>query len=256
MSDKHEYSVQSLDRALDILEALGSEQEGLGVTEIADRVDLHKSTVHRLLSTLLERGYVEKNEKGSYHIGLKLIEVVSIYINSLELQTEARPYVAQISTDLGLTAHLGVLEGDQVIYIERMDMYSGVKLYSQIGLRVHAYCSSLGKCLLSNFSKEELDRIMKDCSFNKFTPNTISSLEELHRDLKEVRLRGYGMDDQEFDMNNRCIGAPIYDYRGEIIAAISASGHPSLLTQERVPSVANYVMEKARDISRSMGYLG
>ena len=255
MSDKHDNSVQSLDRALDVLEALASEQDGLGVTEISDRVDLHKSTVHRLLATLLDRGYVSKNEHGSYNIGLKLIEVVSVYLNSLELQTEARPHVAQISTDLGLTAHLGVLDGDQVVYIERMDMYSGVKLYSQIGLRVHAYCSSLGKCLLSNFSSEDLDKIMNDCSFTKFTPNTISSLEELHEELKLVRKRGYGMDDQEFSMNNRCIGAPIYDYRGEIIAAVSASGPPTLLTDERVPHVADYVKNKAGEISRSMGYL-
>lgn len=255
MSEKNEHNVQSLNRALDILESLSSEQEGLGVTEIAERVDLHKSTVHRLLATLLERNYVEKNEHGSYHIGLKLVEVVSVYLNSLELQTEARPHVAQISTDLGLTAHLGVLDGDQVVYIERMDVYSGVKLYSQIGLRVHAYCSSLGKCLLSNFSREDLDKIMKDCSFTKFTPNTISSLEELHEQLKDVRKKGYGMDDQEFDMNNRCIGAPIYDYRGEIIAAVSASGPPNLLTEERVPSVAQYVINKANEISKSMGYL-
>lgn len=255
MSEKNEHSVQSVDRSLDILEALASEQGGLGVTEIAKKVGLHKSTVHRLLSTLLERGYVEKNENGDYHIGLKLIEVVSVYLNSLELQTEARPHIAQISSELGLTAHLGILDGDQVVYIEKMDVYSMVKLYSQIGLRVHAYCSSLGKCLLSNYSKEELDTVMKDCSFNKFTPNTISSLEELHEELKKVRVQGWGMDNQEFDMNNRCIGAPIYDYRGEIIAAISASGPPTILTEERIPNVAEYVMKQAREISKQMGYI-
>lgn len=255
MPDKHEHSVQSVDRSLDVLEALASEQGGLGVTEIATKVDLHKSTVHRLLSTLLERGYVEKNDEGTYHIGLKLIEVVSVYLNSLELQTEARPHIAQISTELGLTSHLGVLDGDQVVYIEKMDVYSVVKLYSQIGLRVHAYCSSLGKCLLSNFSREELDIIMKDCSFNKFTANTISSLDELHEELKKVRVQGWGMDNQEFDMNNRCIGAPIYDYRGEIIAAISASGPPSLLTEDRIPNVSEYVMKQAKEISKRMGYI-
>lgn len=255
MADKNEHSVQSVDRSLDVLEALASEQGGLGVTEISTKVNLHKSTVHRLLATLLDRGYVEKNEDGDYHIGLKLIEVVSVYLNSLELQTEARPHIAQISTELGLTSHLGVLDGDQVVYIEKMDVYSVVKLYSQIGLRVHSYCSSLGKCLLSNYSREELDVIMKGCSFNKFTPNTISSLDELHEELKKVRVQGWGMDDREFDLNNRCIGAPIYDYRGEIIAAISASGPPNLLTEERIPNVAEYVMKQAKEISRSMGYI-
>jgi DNA-binding IclR family transcriptional regulator len=248
--------VQSLTRALDILEVLSTESGGMGVTKIADAVGLHKSTVHRLLSTLAERGYAEKTSGGTYRIGLKPIEIVSAHINSLELQTEARPYIAQISHELGLTSHLGVLEGDQVVYIERMDMYSGVKLYSQIGIRVPAYCSSLGKCLLSNYSKDDLDRILAGCTFTKFTENTICDLDAMHEEMKKVRKQGWGMDDREFDLNNRCIGAPIYDYRGEIIAAISASGSPHILTEGRIPEVAAFVREKAAAISHSLGYIG
>ncbi|MDR0885977.1 MAG: IclR family transcriptional regulator [Clostridiales Family XIII bacterium] len=248
-------AVQSVERALDILEALSIERRGLGVTEIATQVGLHKSTAHRLLSTLIDRGYAEKNADGIYRLGIKPIEVVSVYINSLELQTEARPYVAQISAELGLTSHLGVLEGDQVVYIERFDMYSGIRLYTQIGLRVNAYCSSLGKCLLSNFNTDQLDKILANCSFNKFTPNTISTLKDFHEEMKKVRRQGWAMDNQEFDLNNRCIGAPIYDYRGEIIAAISASGTPIVLPENRIEEVAAYVMEKASLISRSLGYV-
>ena len=247
--------VQSLDRALDIIEALSTEPDGLGVTELGMRVGLHKSTVHRLLATLVQRGYIGRHENGNYHLGLKLIEAASYYINSLELQTEARPYVAQISAELGLTAHIGVLEGDQVVYIERMDMLSTVKLYSQIGLRMHAYCSSLGKCLLSAFSTTELAKVMTDCSFNKFTPNTIASFEQLVLDLKQVRKRGWAIDNLEYSLNNRCIAAPIYDYRGEIIAAVSASGQPTVLPSERIEEVAAYVCKKALAISRSMGYI-
>ena len=251
-SDK---GVQSLERALDIIEALSTERDGLGVTELSKRINLHKSTTHRLLSTLASRGYVRRHDNGSYYLGLRLIETVSCYINSLELQTEARPYVAQITAELGLTAHLGVLEGDQVVYIERMDAVSGIKLYSQIGLRMHAYCSSLGKSLLSGFSSSELAKVMANCSFNRFTPNTISSLEELGQQLKQVRLRGWAIDDMEYDLNNRCIGAPVFDYRGEIIAAISASGPPSILTEGRIPIVADYVKAKAMLISNSLGYM-
>lgn len=148
--------VQSIERALDIIEALAIEERGLGLSEIAAKVGLHKSTVYRIIETLHKRGYVEKTHDNNYKIGLKLIEAVSCYINSLELQTEARPYVAQITAHLGLTSHLGVLDGDKVVYIEKMDLISSVKMYSQIGLRMHAYCSSLGKCLLANYSKESL----------------------------------------------------------------------------------------------------
>jgi DNA-binding IclR family transcriptional regulator len=254
--EQHVQHVQSVDRTLDILEVLATKNTGIGVTELAGEVGLSKGTTHRLLQALHERGYVEKRGDGTYKLGLKLIEVVSLYINNLELQTEARPYVAMIAAELGLTSHLGVLDGDQVVYIEKMDVYPGVRLYSQIGLRVHAYCSSLGKCLLSNYSKTEVDAILKDCSFNKFTPNTIDSLELMHEELKLVRRQGWAMDNREYDLNNRCIGAPIYDYRGEIVAAISASGSPTVLSDERISGVSEYLMEKAMAISRSLGYTG
>ena len=132
-------NVQSIDRALDIIEVLSDENEGLGVTEIAARIGLHKSTAHRIITTMANRGYISKTEKGTYKIGLKLIECVSCYINSLELQTEARPYVARIVSELGLTSHLGVLDGTEVVYIEKMDVYSNIRLYSQIGLHVHVF---------------------------------------------------------------------------------------------------------------------
>ncbi|MGN0658966.1 MAG: IclR family transcriptional regulator [Emergencia sp.] len=247
-------SVQSIDRALDIIEVLAEHQEGLGVTEISERVGLHKSTAHRIISTLAARGYINKTEKGTYRLGLKLIEAVSCYINGLELQTEARPYVAQITSELGLTSHLGVLDGDQVVYIEKMDVFSNVRMYSQIGVRVHSYSCSLGKCLLSNYSSDQVRRIMANCSFIRFTPKTLGSVDELIADLDLVRKRGWAIDDEEAEIGHRCIGAPIYDYRGDIIAAISASGPTSTLTVDRIQPVADYVRKQALEISRSMGY--
>jgi DNA-binding IclR family transcriptional regulator len=247
-------SVRSIERALDMLEALSEEKDGLGVTELSSRIGLNKSTVHRILQTLAKRGYVEKRE--NYHLGLKMIETVSYFINSLELQTQARPFVAQITAELGLTAHLGVLEGDQVVYIERMDVFSGIKLYSQIGLRMHAYCSSLGKCLLCGLSGEELEKVMENCAFNQFTPNTLASLNALKANLKTVRMLGWAIDNLEFSLENRCVGAPIFDYRGEIIAAVSASGPPAVFTSDRIEHVAQYVKAKAMAISRSLGYTG
>ena len=249
-------SVQSIERALDIIEALADYHDGLGVTEIATRIGLNKSTVHRILSTLMARGYVSKTDKGTYRLGINLIEVVSCYINNLELQTEARPYVAQTTAELGLTSHLGVLDGDQVVYIEKMDVFSNVRMYSQIGVRVHAYSCSLGKCLLSNYSASQVRTIMAECSFIKFTEKTLGSVDELIADLDLVRRRGWAIDDEESEKGHRCIGAPIYDYRGDIIAALSASGPVSLLTEDRIESVAEYVKKQALEISRSMGYTG
>lgn len=248
-------NVQSIDRALDIIEVLSQENDGLGVTEIASRIGLPKSTAHRIIATMAERGYLSRTDKGVYKIGLKLIEAVSCYINSLELQTEARPYVAQITAELGLTSHLGVLDGDQVVYIEKMDVFSNVRMYSQIGVRVHSYSCSLGKCLLSNFSANQIRKIMANCSFMRFTKKTLGSVDELLADLDKVRSRGWAIDDEEAEIGHRCIGAPIYDYRGDIIAAISASGPTSILTVDRIEPVAQYVRKQALEISKSMGYI-
>lgn len=253
MSDN---SVQSIERALDIIEVIAVSPRGKTLTEVAKAVDLHKSTAHRLLSTLQARGYVKRSDDGVYRVGLKLVEAVSFHINNLELQTEARPFIAKITATLGLTAHLGVLDEDKVVYIEKMDTISNPKLYSQIGLRSYSYCSSLGKCLLSNYSKEELYHILKDCSFIKFTPKTISNVEELYRELQQVRMQGFAIDDEEHEKGHRCIGAPIYDYRGDIIAALSASGDIRILTDDRISEVAQYVKDVANELSHIMGYTG
>ena len=173
----NDYGVQSIERALDIIEAVAANKNSAVLTKIAEKVGLHKSTAYRIISTLMHRSYLKKNADGTYKIGLKLIEAVSYYIDSLELQTEVRPYIAQITAKFGLTSHLGILEGDKVVYIEKMDIFSNIKLYSQIGLRMHAYCSSLGKCLLANFSNTQLRSIMGRTEFTRFTPNTITTIE-------------------------------------------------------------------------------
>ncbi len=250
-------SVQVINRVLDIIEQLSQSSVPMGPTGIAKATGINKSTVHRLLATLHERSYVEKNEKsGTYFIGPMLIELVSCYIGNLELQTEARPYLSALSMDLNLTAHLGILDGNDVIYIEKLVWFQPNKLYSQIGYRVPAYCSSLGKCLLACLSGEELEKTLSACKFEKHTENTITSLEMFKKQLRQVRDQGWAIDNQEYIVGHSCVGAPIYDYRGDIIAAISASGASAVITPEYLPVVVQEVKSTASQISKRMGYLG
>lgn len=254
MSDDR--GVQSVERALDIIESAADEQEGKNLTEIAADTGLHKSTAYRIINTLVRRGFLTREDNGNYRIGHKLIETVSFYINELELQTEARPYIAEISAFLGLATYLGVLEGENVVYLEKIAGPLALNSFSQSGARVPAYCSSLGKCLLSGLSVDRLEKSMKDCSFIKFTPATISGIEELHQELIKVRRQGWAIDDEEYEPGHRCIGAPIYDYRGDIIAAISVSGDKHVLTDERIEEVAEYMVKNAMEISVKLGYPG
>lgn len=247
-------SAHVVDRVFSILEYLSLSPESKGPTEIASATGLHKSTVHRLLSSLCERGYAEKTPAGTYHIGVKLVEIASNHINNLELQTEARPLLNELHNELGLVVHLGILDHNEVVYVEKMDISRNLRLYTQIGMRVPAHCSSLGKCLLASLSGDDVDYLLHKTKLEQYTPNTITSISEFKAHLRQVRQQGWAMDNEEYITGNRCIASPVYDYRGEVIAAVSASGPASLLVDERIPKVVKKVRETSAEISRRLCY--
>jgi len=246
--------VQSLDRAFDILELLSREQHGLALTEIGNRLDLHKSTVYRLLQALKQRGYIEKNAKGSYRLGMEFIELSSLYLNNLELKTEAQPILRELSSLSGNTAFLATLQESEVVYIDKMETFNSLRKYSIIGQRAPLYCTALGKSMLTGKTEEQIRRLYRDRELTVFTEKSISSVDDLIEEIENTRRRGWSLDDEEYEEGLRCIGAPIRDYRNEVIAAVSTSGYASVITRERVEEIAAYVVKAARDISQLMGY--
>ncbi|MCJ7834202.1 IclR family transcriptional regulator [Cuneatibacter sp. NSJ-177] len=250
-----EDQVRVIDRVFDILEQLAQADSPMTLAELCKATEMSKSTVHRLLSSMCARQYVEKRSDNTYAIGYKLVETVSTHINGLELLTESKPFLSQISHELELTTHLGILDHHDVIYIEKMDLYPNTRLYTQVGYRSPAYCSSIGKCLLACLSGDELEEALYRCEFQKFTPNTITDLRELKRVLRVVRKQGWAMDNEEYQLGHRCVGAPIFDYRGTAVAAVSASGSIEMLSDDRLDLVISQVRKAAQDISRRMGYV-
>jgi DNA-binding IclR family transcriptional regulator len=249
-----EKGAQLIDRLLDILELLSLEKDGLGVTEIGNRTGLHKSTVHRIVSALAERGYIEKVPGRSvYKIGLKLVEISSVYLNSVELKTEAAPFLRELTARLGQPTHLAILDGTDAVYIEKVDMLNSIRLYSQIGRRIPVYCSALGKCLLSGLHGTEAEEILKKCSFEKFTAKTLDKAEVL-RQIRAVPADGFAIDDEEHDEGIRCIAAPVFDYRGKVIAAVSVAGPAASIAPGKDRETAGLVREAALNISKRMGY--
>jgi len=250
-------TVQSIDRAFDILEVLAVEKNGLGVTEIGNRVGLHKSTVHRLLTAMAEKGYIEKNEDtGMYRLGLKFVELCSLYLNSVELKTEAQPYLRQLAALTTQPVHLATLVDGEAVYIDKVESYNSIRMYSAIGRRVPVHCSAVGKALLSGKDENEIRQILESRELKAFTPNTITDVEKILREVHEVKLRGWAEDDEEHEEGIRCIAAPIYDYRRQVIAAISTSGNKSIISKEKTEEFVQYVIKAACDISRRMGYTG
>jgi Transcriptional regulator len=251
MADK---GIQVIDRAFDILEILAFEKDGLGVTEIGNRLGLHKSTVHRILGTMVKRGYIEKTrDRGLYKVGLKLVEISSVYLNSVELKTEARPYLSALMSKLGQPVHLATLDDCDVVYIDKIEQVNSIRLYSQIGRRVPAYCSALGKCLLSGLSDEEIEIRLSKMNYVGHTNYTITKKEELFRQIVEVRRNGWAIDDEEHELGVRCVAAPIFDYRGKVVAAVSLSASTNVFSRDRVDEFAKYVMDTAHEISLRLG---
>ena len=247
-------NIRVVDRVFDILEALSSSRKPMSLAEVSKTTGLSKSTTYRILTSMVDRRYVERDEDGGYNLGYKFIETASSRINSLELLTEAKPCLSRMLWDLNLTTHLGVLEGAEVVYMEKMDVYPNTRLYTQVGYRSPAFCSSMGKCLLSCLSGEELSHVLDYCDFHRYTPNTICDRDELVSHLRRVRGNGWAMDDEEYQLGHRCVGAPVFDYRGTAVAAISASGTVTELADAKVDMVATEVMSAARHLSRRMGY--
>jgi IclR family KDG regulon transcriptional repressor len=246
--------VQSLDRAFDILELLSREQHGLNLTEIGNRLDLHKSTVYRLLQALKQRGYIEKSARGSYRLGMEFIELSSLYLNNLELKTEAQPILRELSSLSGNTVFLATLQESEVVYIDKMETHNSLRKYSIIGQRAPLYCTALGKSMLSGMAEDQIRKLYRGIELKVFTDRTIHDVEALVEEIDQTRRRGWSLDDEEYEEGLRCVGAPIRDYRAEVIGAVSTSGYASVITRERVEEIAVYVVKAARDISQRMGY--
>lgn len=251
-----EENVRVVDLVFDIIEQLAASHSAMSLSEIAKETGMSKSTVHRLLSSMCARHYVEKNADNTYSIGYKLMETVSLHINNLELLTEAKPFLSDLMRDLHLTAHMGILDGCDVVYLEKMDIYPNTRLYTQVGFRSPAYCSSMGKCLLSCLSGDDLEEALYGCDFKRYTPNTITDIREFKRYLRVVRRQGWAMDNEEYQLGHRCVGAPVYDYRGTPVAAISASGSITQLSDRNLEAVIQEVKSAAASLSRRMGYVG
>lgn len=249
--------VQTLDRALKIIELLALHSEGFGVTEIGQRVGLHKSTVHRLLSHLVAQGYIEKDEtRAVYTLGLKFIELASLRLNQVELKTEAGPHLRKLAGRLNQPIHLAILSDTDAVYIEKIEPQAHLRMYSQIGKRIPVYCSSLGKCLVSEWPLPELAALAQRLNFQAFTPTTIATKEAFLADVALTRERGWSLDDAEHEPGIRCIGAPVRDFTGRIVAAISASGTIGMITAENDTRIGALVVETANAISRRLGWIG
>ncbi|MCR4436608.1 MAG: IclR family transcriptional regulator [Clostridiales bacterium] len=257
MKDRDDNLVQSVDRAITLLEALAEGENGYGITELSNVTGLHKTTVFRLLNTLMSRGYVEKDLKSDkYRLGIRLLLLGSAILDRMDLRNTARPYIKELSDDTKEVVHLAILDEGEAVYIDKVESPDhSIRIYSQIGKRSPLHCTALGKVLLSGLSDSEVEKIIKAKGLKKYTEKTITDFQQLKEEIALTRERGYGFDEIEHEEGIRCVAAPIYDRRGKIVAAISISGPIIYITQERMAELTEKITRTAKAISCQLGYL-
>lgn len=245
--------VKSVDKAIEILDILSSSNGPLGITEISESISLPKSTVSRLLSTLLYRGLV-KQEKTTkkYGLGIKLFELGREFLNKLDLRDVVKPFLEELVKEINETGHFVIEDQGEVVYIDKVETTHSLRQYSQIGRRAPLHCTAVGKVILAHKSKEEINLIIKTKGLKRFTDNTITSFERLETELKEVLIKGYAVDNEEIQEHLRCVAAPIFNYNGEVIGAISISG-PTIRVKD-VENISEKVKKTAQKISELLGY--
>jgi IclR family KDG regulon transcriptional repressor len=227
----------------------------LGISELSRRLRLGKSSVHRFISILKQLGYVSKNENNKkYSATLKLFEIGAMVRGRNRLVNIARPYMEELGDRFHETINLGLLDGNEVVYVDKVESIHTLRIDLAIGRRVPSYCTALGKIFLAYLPEKDLERYCGEAHFEAMTQKTITSRTELVKNLNLVRKEGIAVDDRELDHQIRCIAAPIRDNSGGVIAALSIAGPTTRLTIERLKSFKRPLIEATRKISQKLGY--
>jgi DNA-binding IclR family transcriptional regulator len=248
--------IQSIDRALQVLELFSLEKPEWGVTEISKVLNIYKSNVHNILSTFAEKGFVKKDSKtDKYKLGIKFFELGSVVIKNMDLRRIAHPHIEKLSKEFNETVHLGVLDEGRVVSIEREESNKGLCSHIEIGRRAPLYCTAVGKAIMSYLSEDEINLIIKEKGLEKYTENTITNKEELEKEFLKIRKQGYAVDNMEHEEGVRCVAGPIRDYNGKVIASMSISGPAFRIDESNIPNIAKRVKECCNYISKEMGYI-
>lgn len=232
-----------------------AEHKSLGITELAQIVHGSKSTVYRFLQTMKMLGFVsQEGDHDRYSLTLKLFEVSAKALDHIDLISLAEPHMVRIGELTKEALHLGIRDGDNIVYIHKVDAQYNLRMESRIGGRNPLYSTAIGKVLLAERSENSIRNILENTVFIPSTMKTHTSIESLLTDLKNVESLGYGIDNEEQEEGLRCIAAPIYDRLGNVIAGLSLSSPTVRHTSEKFEMHIELLKEAAAQISSKLGY--
>lgn len=247
-------SVQSVGRSLAVLEELALARGPMRLIDLSAKLGLHKSTVFRLLATLEAYGYVEQDpETGRYGVGVRLLEVGGAALEKTPLLTASRSALETLMRETGETVNLGVLQGAEVLILEKVESENSIRMSIPVGRRSPAYCTAIGKVLLAH-DPQACSGLLGAASLPRYTPNTITQPDLLREHLARVADLGYGLDEEEQMPGARCIAAPVRNHTGRVLAAVSVSGTTVRISPERLTELIPLVQAAARSISARLGH--
>jgi DNA-binding IclR family transcriptional regulator len=256
--DCHEFErlgMKSLQRVFRIVDLLRDRRE-IRLQEIADSLQLQKSTVHRLTAELCAEGYLHKSpETKRYTLGMKFLYISSNIIDNMDIRALAKPGIRSLNELTQETVHLAMLVDRQVIYVDKEESPRAVRMYSQIGKVAPLYCTGVGKAVLAFQPPEMVGELLARLRFSRYTPNTIVDRQALARELAVIRKRGFALDNEEHEPNVGCIAAPLWDHSQKVIASISITA--VLHRHVRIEQLLEYkelLVDTCDEISRKLGF--
>jgi IclR family KDG regulon transcriptional repressor len=239
-----------------VMEALADEKQ-LGVSELAARLDIHKSTVYRFLSSLQTLGYVRQNEENEkYGLSYKILDLAGRILSGIDVRQAARPIMERISDKTRETVHLSTLEQDEVIYIDKIDSSQPLRMHSYVGQKIPIHASALGKVLLAWGPKHLLGDLLKKGKLKRFTDTSITEPEALQKEIQKVHSQGYAEDREESVPGVRCVAAPIRNSDESAVAALSISLPVLRVNKAKMPTLQKMVCKGAMQIAERMGFNG
>ena len=252
MERYEESRMSAVERTVLILETL-SKAEAINLENLAKATSLPKATLLRFLSSLVSLGYVYRDSADQYHLTLKMFMVGSRSLSHIDLVSTAKPFAKKLSEVLGETVHMGILEDDEAVYVLKEESSYTLRMYSRVGKIIPLYCTAIGKIFLSEMPKKDFDSYLATHTLKPFTPKSLNET-ALRSELDDIREKGYAIDKEEHEENIVCIAAPIRDYSGKAVAAISVSWPVFRFCMENIENNTATIMETASEISAILGY--
>ena len=247
--------VQSAERIFQVMETLADHGE-MGLMELSTALDLHKSTVHRLLMSLIYMGYAKQDEATQkYMLSYKVVNMAGKILERMDILQVAKPYMERLSDLSGEAVHLVQREGNHILYIYKIEAKVGtIRMVSHVGMVHPMYCSGVGKALLAELPDPEIEDIWNSSEITSLTPYTVTSLSDLMDRIRGVREAGYAMDDEENEEGVRCIAVSIPDYHKEPVYALSISAPVSRMTDARIAELSTDVLTFKKDLEKTLGF--